>query len=195
MRRIIGVVAALAAVATLQGLAVAPLPAAAAVTTPEPLPQVELAKAAVTTPTVAILAPATTPHLNPDVENPTGDLLEVSLADQRLTLWRDGAVVSRLVISTGRPGYETPAGHFRVHTKYLNRWSRTWKVWMPYAVFWHPTQGYAFHELPYYPGHEDRRIGASKLGRADSHGCVRVNLGDARKLYEFTRVGTPVWIH
>jgi lipoprotein-anchoring transpeptidase ErfK/SrfK len=203
MRKIIGVTAALAAVAMLQGYAAArqsataAAPAAPAVIAPTvsvPLPQVELAKAAVTSPTVAVASPAPS-AVNPDPSNPTGDLLEVSKTDQRLTVWRDGVVVSRLKISTGRKGYETPSGHFKVHTKYRNRWSRTWKVWMPYAMFWHPTEGYAFHELPYYPGHENKRIGASKLGRADSHGCIRVNLGDAKTLYEFTRVGTPVWIH
>jgi lipoprotein-anchoring transpeptidase ErfK/SrfK len=196
MRKIIGVTAALAVVGLLQGYAVARqtvVAPAPAVTAPAP-PAEPVQPVVAPTPTASPAAPRPA-ALNPDPENRTGDLLEVSIADQRLIVWRDGVVVHRFTISTGRKGYETPTGHFRVHTKYLNRWSRKWKVWMPYAMFWHPTQGYAFHELPYYPGKANHPIGASKLGRRDSHGCIRVNRGDAKTLYDFTKVGTRVWIH
>lgn len=123
-----------------------------------------------------------------------GKLIEASIKKQELTAWENGVVVYRFKISTGRRGYATPTGHFRVHTKYENRWSRKWKVWMPYAMFWHPRWGYAFHELPYRSDPE-RRIGASRLGRRDSHGCVRINVGDGQRLYEWAPVGTEVWIH
>lgn len=197
MRKVIGVTAALLAVGLLQGFAVArqrpAAPKPVAVSAPTQ-PQEPATATPAPSPTVESASPAPT-AVNPDPKNPTGDLLELSIREQRLTVWRDGTVVYRFVVSTGRKGYETPTGHFKVHTKYLNRWSRKWKVWMPYAMFWHPTQGYAFHELPYKPGQESRRIGASKLGTPDSHGCIRVNRGDARKLYDFTAKGTPVWIH
>jgi len=133
-----------------------------------------------------------TPRLNPDPANRTGDLLEVSITKQRLTVWRDGHVVFRFVISTGRPGYETPTGHYRILNKIANAWSRKWSVWMPWAMRWH--KGYFFHQLPHKPG-SPINIGATKLGTADSHGCVRVNVGDAETLYRWTAVGTPVWVH
>ena len=139
--------------------------------------------------------PRSFPHralLNPDRQNPTGDLLEVSIGKQRLTVWRDGRVVYRFVISTGRPGYETPTGHYRILNKIANAWSRTWSVWMPWALRWH--DGYFFHQLPHKPG-SGVNIGATKLGTPDSHGCVRVNVGDAETLYHWTAVGTPVWVH
>lgn len=126
--------------------------------------------------------------------DPAGKLIEVSLERQELVAWQDGVEVMRFKVSTGRRGYQTPAGRFRVHTKYLKRWSRKWKVWMPYSLFWHPKHGYAFHELP-YARNPARRIGASRLGRADSHGCIRVGLGDAKRLYDWAPVGTEVWIH
>ena len=144
--------------------------------------------------------PATEPAPTPPTEsaNPDpadGKLIELSIERQELIAWDNGVEVYRFVVSTGRRGYETPTGRFKVHTKYENRWSRKWKVWMPYAMFWHPKYGYAFHELPYKPSSPNKRIGASKLGRPDSHGCVRVNVGDAQKLYEWAPVGTSVWIH
>jgi lipoprotein-anchoring transpeptidase ErfK/SrfK len=129
---------------------------------------------------------------NPDPLHRTGDLLEVSIARQRLTVWRDGKIVFRFVISTGRPGYETPTGHYKILNKAKTWWSRKWSVWMPWALRWH--NGYFFHQLPHKPG-SSVNIGASKLGTPDSHGCVRVNVGDAEMLYRWTAVGTPVWVH
>ena len=130
--------------------------------------------------------------LNPDPKHPTGRLIEVSIKKQRLTAWRDGKVVYRFVISTGRKGYETPPGHYKILEKYENRWSRKWSVWMPYAMRWY--QGYFIHQLPHKDG-SSYNIGASKLGTPDSHGCVRVDVGDAEKLFRWTKVGTPVWVH
>ncbi len=129
-----------------------------------------------------------------DFSAAAGKAIEISIEKQELVAWEEGRVVFRFPISTGRDGYKTPTGTFRVHTKYEKRWSRKWKVWMPYAMFWHPKHGYALHELP-YKSNPDKRIGASKLGRRDSHGCVRINVGDAQELYEWAPVGTTVWIH
>ncbi|MGH2726044.1 MAG: L,D-transpeptidase, partial [Actinomycetota bacterium] len=130
--------------------------------------------------------------LNPDPKHPSGRLIEVSIKHQTLTAWRDGKVAYRFIISTGRKGYETPKGHYRILEKYENRWSNKWSVWMPYAMRWY--QGYFIHQLPHKDG-SSYNIGASKLGTPDSHGCLRVNVGDAKALFKWTKVGTPVWVH
>ena len=131
-------------------------------------------------------------RVNPDRRNPTGELIEVSIDDQRLTAWRDGKVVYRFVISTGRRGYETPAGHYKVAAKVKMGWSRKWSGWMPWML---PFYGnYSLHQLPHKDG-SSVNIGASKLGTPDSHGCVRVNVGDAEILFNWASVGTPVWVH
>jgi lipoprotein-anchoring transpeptidase ErfK/SrfK len=131
-------------------------------------------------------------RFNPDPKNRTGDLIEVSIAKQRLTAWQDGKVIYRFVISTGKPGYETPTGHYKVIVKIKNAWSRKWSVWMPWALNWHGN--YFFHQLPHKDG-SSVNIGASTLGKPASHGCVRVNVGDAEKLFKWATVGTPVWVH
>lgn len=140
-------------------------------------------------PTVIYAEPA---QLNPDRLHPTGRLIEVSIKRQRLTAWRDGKIVYRFVISTGREGYETPPGHYKILEKYENRWSRKWSVWMPYAMRFF--EGYFLHQLPHKDG-SSYNIGASKLGTPDSHGCVRIDVGDAEQLFKWTKVGTPIWIH
>ena len=130
--------------------------------------------------------------LNPDPKNSTGRLIEISIDKQRLTAWRDGKVIYRFVISTGREGFETPTGHYRVIVKIANAWSRKWSVWMPWAMNWHGN--YFIHQLPHKDGSSEH-IGASNLGKPASHGCVRVNVGDAEKLFKWASVGTPVWVH
>jgi lipoprotein-anchoring transpeptidase ErfK/SrfK len=129
---------------------------------------------------------------NPDPLHRTGDLIEVSIAKQRLTAWHDGHVVYRFKISTGRPGYETPTGHYEVIVKIKNAWSRKWSVWMPWAMNWHGN--YFIHQLPHKDG-SSVNIGASRLGHPDSHGCVRVGVRNAEALYHWASVGTPVWVH
>ena len=130
--------------------------------------------------------------INPDPEHPFGNTIEVSTADQRLTAWRDGVIVYRFKISTARPGYRTPKGHFAVKLKARRYWSRQWQVWMPDALLFYGS--YFIHSLP-YASDPNRRIGERRLGTADSHGCVRVGIVDSKLLYEWASVGTPVWVH
>jgi lipoprotein-anchoring transpeptidase ErfK/SrfK len=130
--------------------------------------------------------------MNPDTLHRHGDLIEVSIEKQRLTAWHDGHIVHRFEISTGRPGYETPTGHYKVIAKIKNAWSRKWSVWMPWAMNWHGN--YFIHQLPHKDG-SSVDIGASRLGHPDSHGCVRVGVGNAETLFHWASVGTPVWVH
>jgi lipoprotein-anchoring transpeptidase ErfK/SrfK len=136
--------------------------------------------------------PAAVPRAERDPVESHGMLIEISIRSQRLTAWDDGVVVMRAVISTGRPGYETPPGHYRVIFKNPMAWSSKWGVWMPWALNIHGN--YFIHQLPHYPG-SSVNIGASTLGSPASHGCVRVGIPDAERLFRWARVGTPVWIH
>jgi lipoprotein-anchoring transpeptidase ErfK/SrfK len=149
--------------------------------------------APIVVPALPALARATPPtKLNPDPAHPTGLLIEVSIARQRLTVWNDGRAVLRTLISTGRPGYETPSGHFFVLHKSQKAWSKKWGVWMPWAL--NIYGNYFIHQLPHYPDSKVN-IGASSLGKPASHGCVRVGIPAAERLYRRARIGTPVWIH
>lgn len=132
------------------------------------------------------------PKENPDPRNLSGMLIEVSIAKQRLIAWKDGVVVMSTPISTGMPGYDTPPGHFHVIFKMENAWSAKWGVVMPWALNIHGN--YFLHQVTHYPG-STANIGESTLGHPASHGCVRVGVGAAERLYHWALVGTPVWIH
>jgi hypothetical protein len=110
----------------------------------------------------------------------TGVRVEV-LLDRQVALVIDGVTVIRtLAVSSGRPGYQTSAGSFRVTRKEQRSWSVPYKVWLPWASYF--VGGVAFHEYADVP--------ASPA----SHGCVRVPEGDAAWLYSRLSVGTPVTV-
>ncbi len=93
-----------------------------------------------------------------------------------MTVKKDGRVLYNWKVSTARSGYRTPTG----------KWSpiRMHKMWhsrkydmspMPYSIFFYG--GYAIHGTN----------AVSRLGRPASHGCVRLQTDNARKLYDLTR--------
>jgi peptidoglycan hydrolase-like protein with peptidoglycan-binding domain len=110
----------------------------------------------------------------------SGHRVEV-LLDRQLTLVIDGNRVTRVIdVSTGKPGFDTPAGSFRVTRKEQRSWSVPYKVWLPWASYF--VGGVAFHEYPDVPP------------TPASHGCVRTPLWDAKWLYDQTAIGTPVTV-
>jgi lipoprotein-anchoring transpeptidase ErfK/SrfK len=109
---------------------------------------------------------------------PAGHRVEV-LLDRQLTLAIDDNAVVRLMhMSSGKPGFATPTGSFSVFRKEARSWSVPYKVWLPWATYF--VGGVAFHEYPDVPV-----VPAS-------HGCVRTPRPDAKWLYDFTPIGTPV---
>jgi lipoprotein-anchoring transpeptidase ErfK/SrfK len=96
-------------------------------------------------------------------------------------LVQGGRLVRAIHVSTGKPGYATPAGTFNVYRKALKDWSYPFQVWLPYASYF--TGGIAFHEYPDVPAFPA------------SHGCVRVPAPEAPLVYRFAQMGTPVAVY
>ncbi|MFA6267071.1 MAG: L,D-transpeptidase family protein [Pseudolabrys sp.] len=103
-------------------------------------------------------------------------LITVSKAEQRVAVNVDGAERYRWPVSTGRRGYDTPAGQFRPVRLEPNWHSRKYD-WapMPNSIFFY--KGYAMHGTV-----EERN-----LGRAASHGCVRLSRSNAATLFALLR--------
>ena len=114
--------------------------------------------------------------------SPAGPVvIVVSLADQVVFIYRNGVRIGRSTISTGKPGHHTPTGVFTILQKNVKHTSSIFKrASMPYMerLTW---KGVAMHagDLPGYPA---------------SHGCVRLPLEFAQKLYPVTSNGTTVII-
>lgn len=104
---------------------------------------------------------------------------EVHIAQQVLLIVKSGRVIRAVHVATGRPGRETPLGHFRIVVRAAMSWSVPFKVWMPLAQYFH--DGYAMHEfsdVPAYPA---------------SHGCIRVPTAEAGTVWRFGGIGMRLW--
>jgi L,D-transpeptidase catalytic domain len=103
----------------------------------------------------------------------------VSVPEQTLYVYRNGVRIGRSTVSTGKPGHATPTGVFTILQKEVHHRSNLYHgAPMPYMerVTW---GGVALHagQLPGYPA---------------SHGCVRLPMDFAEKLYTVTENGTTV---
>ena len=108
-------------------------------------------------------------------------LVYVDLGRQRATVYRNGVRIGVSTISSGKDGYETPTGVFTILEKDKDHRSRTYdNAPMPYQqrLTW---MGVALHagNLPGFPA---------------SHGCVRLPMEFARKLFTVTPMGGTVVI-
>ncbi|HWX27790.1 MAG TPA: L,D-transpeptidase [Steroidobacteraceae bacterium] len=113
---------------------------------------------------------------------PKGPLqIIISIADQRVSLFDNGALIARSSVSTGTQGHPTPLGVFSVISK--QRWHRS-NIYsaapMPYMqrITW---SGIALH-AGVVPGHPA------------SHGCIRLKNDFAIRLWHLTKRGTRVII-
>ncbi|MES2271891.1 MAG: L,D-transpeptidase family protein [Pseudomonadota bacterium] len=115
-----------------------------------------------------------------ETDSGTGPVaIMVSIDRQHLYVYRDGALIGVSTVSTGKPGKDTPLGEFRILQKNVHHRSNIYSnAPMPYMqrLTW---GGIAIHggQLPGYPA---------------SHGCIRVPLAFAKKLFAATDMGGVV---
>lgn len=117
--------------------------------------------------------------------------IRIYLSKQRLSYGIGPRIFDTFPTSTGRSGFKTPTGTFAINNKVPLAWSKTYGLWMPYWMSFIGS-AYGIHELPYWPG--GYREGAKSLGKPVSHGCVRLGIGPAKRVYDFAEVGTRVMV-
>ena len=119
--------------------------------------------------------------LKPEIAPSGPVLVYVDLTRQRATVYRNGVRIGVSTISSGKDGHETPTGVFTILEKNEIHHSKTYNdAAMPFQqrLTW---MGVAMHagNLPGYPA---------------SHGCVRLPMKFAEKLFALTKVGSKVVI-
>lgn len=173
VRKLMGVAAA-SAVLLLLGSA-APL---------EPLTAQEPGPAEPRTPPMFVLAQASIAAIPPAPPPPPppptpqealadGVLIVVSIPDQHMYVFRDGALWDDSPVSTGRRGHETPTGTFNILQKRVMHRSNIYDgAPMPFM------QRLTWTGIALHAGHVP--------GRPASHGCVRMPREFAERLYRIT---------
>ena len=105
----------------------------------------------------------------------------IDLLTQLFYVYRGEQLVGVATISSGKKGKETPLGFWTVMTKKKKGFSRKYdNAPMPFMQMYDP-KGIAFHAGP-------------NPGFPASHGCVRLPLKFAEKVFGVTQVGTKVVI-
>lgn len=120
-----------------------------------------------------------------------GKYVDVDLASQKLCMIETNDILGCYTISSGKASTPTPIGTRYIQGKDPKAWSAPYGLYMPW---WQSMGGgYGLHELPEWPnGYKE---GEAHLGIPVSHGCVRLGVGPAKLLYDWTEIGTPVYIH
>ena len=88
-----------------------------------------------------------------------------------MNVYVDGTLKHSWSIASGRRGFETPTGSYRPQRLERDWYSRQYDdATMPFSVFF--KGGYAIHG------------GYGRMGRPASHGCIRLNTGNAAAFYK-----------
>ena len=104
-------------------------------------------------------------------------IVDVDLASQRMHVQFPDGTDETWPIASGRPGLDTPDGKFKPQWVDPDHISKQYQdAPMPYAIFF-DLKGHAIH------GSYQKNF-----GKAVSHGCVRLPVDDAKRLFEAVKV-------
>lgn len=158
-----------------------------------PLPEPILIYPRVVPSPTAAVAPNEADLLPEAIEQPIH--LRLSLSDRRVYVHRGNAIEASFPVAIGKAGWETPTGEFEVFSQISQPgWTNpfTNEVMPPgsdnplgdrWIGFWSDGNNViGFHGTP----------NRDSVGRAASHGCVRMYNEDIRQLFEMVTLGTPV---
>lgn len=99
-------------------------------------------------------------------------IAKVSIADQKMVVYKNGFEKYSWPVSTARKGYYTPTGNYTAKWASKNHRSKKYdNAPMPFAIFFNG--GYAVHAT----------FDLKRLGRPASHGCVRLHPENAATFF------------
>jgi lipoprotein-anchoring transpeptidase ErfK/SrfK len=141
----------------------------------------------------------------PDPDKPI-TRIEVRIGEQKVYVYQGDDVAGVSPTTTGKPGHDTPTGHYSVLLKDIDHKSNLYGVFLDshgYIVDGNAEVGqkapageaYDAADMPYYLRIRDDGVGlhAGYLpGYPASHGCIRLPHAFAELLFSNVSVGTPV---
>jgi Putative peptidoglycan binding domain/L,D-transpeptidase catalytic domain/Sporulation and spore germination len=118
------------------------------------------------------------------IDRGPGRRVEIYRARGVVLLISGAKVVRAIHTSTGiggnSPDIGTPPGKWKIYRKEVKSWSVPYKTWLPNAAYW--VGGWALH------GYADVPVTPA------SHGCARLPMPEAKIVYDFVSIGTPVHV-
>ena len=150
-----------------------PSPSPSATCTPQPT-------------TTATDIPAAAPSPSPIMTGTSNKWIKVDISEQTLIAYAGETPLLNVSVSTGTDQTPTPLGEFTIYARvptqdmggpgYL-------LADVQYVAYFY--KDYAFHATYWH----------DNFGQPMSHGCINMRTTDARWLYEWAPIGTPVHIH
>ena len=136
------------------------------------------------------------PNIPIEPQNAEGKYIDIDISDQILTMFENGRSLGSYLASTGKSGMPTPYGKFKIMNKSEVAYSNKYDLYMPFWMQF-TSAGHGIHELPFwkYRSGAEYKERESHLGTRVSHGCVRLGVGPAERLYRWTEIGTPIVVH
>jgi lipoprotein-anchoring transpeptidase ErfK/SrfK len=179
-----------------------PTPTSCSTSTPTPTPTLTPKPSPTTQPTPAPIKPVV-----PPAPLSAGKVILVSPEGQWLYAYEDGTPAFNNAVETGRPGLQTPTGRFSVLAKMRDvTFTSPWPVGS--QCYYEPTYvnyalefkagGFFLHDawwhVKFGPGSNVPHQLPDGRWETGSHGCVGMPIPDAKRLYDWSPVGTPVII-
>ncbi len=123
-----------------------------------------------------------------------GYRIEVSTGEQQLSVYYNGNLHKTFTVSTG-VNTSTPLGHFIIQNRGAWFFSEKYQQGAMWWVSFKDWGVYLFHSVPMDRQKNIIQEEAEKLGSPASHGCVRLQVEQAKWIYENIPEGTPVHIY
>ncbi len=136
--------------------------------------------------------PAPSPTPTPD---PKQKRVVVDVSEQRMYVYEGDDLHWKWIVSTGEPGRDTAIGQFAVQSKIPMAYASTWNLDMPHwlGIYWSGPLENGIHALP-IKRDTGYKLWDGFLGQRVSYGCVILSEENAKKLYKWADIGTPVTI-
>jgi uncharacterized protein YgiM (DUF1202 family) len=139
-------------------------------------------------------APVEAPKLPADAPS-SGRWIDVHLTQQLMVAYEGRTVKRVTVMTSGRPGWDTPAGMFAINTRVPNETMESgsigaesfYKLEDVLYTQYFTDVGHALH-FAWWKTKET-------IGRPGSHGCLNLLLDDAKYYWDWATIGTPVYCH
>ena len=173
-------------------------PTATATFTPTPTPTITPSPTATST---FAPKPTKTPYPTAEPQAPLAPAADpvssgskyvlVDISEQHLYAYQGNTLVFSFVASTGMNN-ATATGNFSVLNKIPSAYGSTWDIWMPswLGIYWAGSLQNGIHALPIMSN--GSILWDGYLGTPISYGCVVLGTYEAKLLYDWVDIGTPV---
>jgi lipoprotein-anchoring transpeptidase ErfK/SrfK len=130
---------------------------------------------------------------NIDFSNSADFRIEVDLSRQKVLIYYKDKLLKEWICSGGIEEKPTPKGEFKTTEKGEYFWNPRYNMGGYYWIRFY--KDYLFHSVPFDKNNNMIQEEYNKLGTPASHGCIRLEVENARWLYEKLPPGVKVIIY